>query len=122
MVEIQIGPPAPRSTVKVPVHWYRDLVMAGGGGEIPGVDLHYHAPPTPPGLNIERWNFMLEVISYAINEGPIMGDEHEADDDYDDPDSGTALPYYRWRFMGGDDAFDRWREWAETNASSWRAR
>lgn len=109
IVQILVGDPGNTQLVTVPVQWLSDLVYSGSHVH-PGVVLE---SPPPEGVRKAQWDYMLEVIAYAINEGnELMGsydredDEFENDEDYD-PELGYGHPRFHYRFLGGQKEFDR---------------
>lgn len=127
-VVVTTGHPAPVKTIRVPVVWLSDLVSVGGG-DIPGVRLRGEtAPPTPEGFTEEQWDYTLEVIEYALNEGPDFSGTHQYDADEDLADEEAPLeddggicftPSFSWLYVGGQAAYERHRD-GSYDAPSWR--
>jgi len=113
-VAIRVGAPLNPQTVVVPVHWVYDMVSTGGDS-LPGVVLHTgDAPPAPQGMTKPQYSWMLAVIAYALNEGPVFQEDRPRDDaDREmDPEDDMWLPDFSWEFLGGEKVFDRAMEWA----------
>lgn len=112
-VYVTTGPPAPKTIVQVPVVWARDIVMIGSHDH-PGVMLRGKtAPPPPQGFSAEQWDYALEIIEYALNEGPDFSGDHEYEgtdiDDYD-PEGMLFTPSFTWHYGGGEAAYRRHRD------------
>jgi hypothetical protein len=119
-VTVRTGIPAPSRIVKVPVRWFCDMVMIGGG-DAPGVQLRgfEDTPPPPRGWSEDQWNYALEIIEYALNEGPDYSGDHVYEPEGDDPEGMLFTPSFCWHYQGGEAAYDKHRE-AAWDAPGWR--
>ena len=113
-----LDPNVPESKTLVPVYWVADAVLVGDS-ELPGVDLRRNPPPPPSGVAQEHWQWMLDIIEYAINEGPSYGEHREMAKPYDSSlTDDLVFPTFEWVFVGGQVAYTRWRQWAVDSTRS----
>lgn len=121
-VAITVKDPLKRQTIDVPVRWYRDMVSVGGG-TLPGVVLRHEDTPGPPqGMTLAQWQYLLEVVEYAFNEGPVIADDRPPDFDDVGREEDMWLPHFSYKFVGGQKAYSYAMNHAESNAAHWTER
>lgn len=132
-VHITVGAPAPNQRIVVPVTWFKDLVFQSGHDH-PGVHLRSERSLSlrPQGVTPEQWDWMLELIEYALNEGPEFSGcyafDPPSEEEYPPRIKGTSnndgsmlfTPAFTWFYTGGKTAYARHKDMAYERAPRFR--
>jgi hypothetical protein len=116
---VRITVPSTGATSDVNLDWACDVCMIGNS-DAPGVVVARPFPLPMPGVSEDQWEFMLEVITYSMNEGRDWQGYIETEVVPElDPQHAANHPNFSWEYVGGKRAFDQDAECA-ANAPSWQ--
>jgi hypothetical protein len=120
-IDVRIEGPQ-HAIVRVPVKWYRDLTMMGSH-EHPGISLR-PSKLKPHFMTEEQWDWILEIIEYAANEGEEIEGRRDPEPDEEGEDEREANAWFwhgawAWSYVGGKQAYDADYERAYEEAPSY---